>query len=127
MILDAAVQQRLVDHLGGGGSLLLTGRLPQRAPENRPCTLLADAMGLTPGEIVWGTSRHYPSLVGRGLADWMPETRVGWLAGLESASAHPLFTDVDGRTCAVTVVSGPGRAVVATSELPSHRRSSRRC
>ena len=34
--------------------------------------------------------------------------------------AHPLFTDVDGRTCAVTVVSGPGRAVVAASELPSH-------
>ena len=94
VILDAAVQQRLVDHLTAGGSLLLTGRLPQRDQENRPCTVLADALGLTPGDIVWGTSRRYPSLVGHGLADFMPETRVGWLAELESSTAERLFTDV---------------------------------
>ena len=97
-----------------------TGRLPQRDQENRPCTVLADALRLSPGEIVWGSSRRYPSLVGHGLADWMPETRVGWLAGLESATGEPLFTDVDGRTCAVTVAAGAGRAVVAITELPSH-------
>ena len=120
VVLDMAVQRRLVDHLDGGGSLLLIGRLPQRDSENRPCTVLADALGLSPGELVRGTSRHYPSLVGHGVAAWMPETRVGWLAGLNSAGAEPLFTDVAGRTCAVTVEDGPGRAIVATTDLPSH-------
>ena len=120
VVLDPAVQRRLVDHLSEGGSLLLVGRLPQRDSENRPCTVLADALGLSPGELVRGTSRHYPSLVGHGVADWMPETRVGWLAGLNSAGAEPLFTDVAGRTCAVTVDAGPGHAIVATTDLPSH-------
>jgi len=35
-VLDAPVQQRLVDHLTDGGYLLPTGRLPQRDPENPP-------------------------------------------------------------------------------------------
>jgi beta-galactosidase len=120
VVLDSAVQQRLVDHLTDGGSLLLTGRLPQRESENRPCTVLADALGLSPGELVRGTDHLYPSLVGHGLADWMPETRVSWLAGLEYTTATPLFTDVNGRTCALAVEAGSGRAVVATTELPSH-------
>ena len=66
------------------------------------------------------TSRHYPSLVGHGVADWIPETRVSWLAGLNSADVEPVFTDVAGRTCAVTVDAGPGCAIVATTDLPSH-------
>jgi beta-galactosidase len=124
-VLDAAVQHRLVDHLGAGGSLLLTGRLPQRDPENRPCRVLADALGLRAGPLMHGTNRYYPSLLGHGLAQALPETRIGWLASLEGASlqegrADPVFTDVEGRICAVTVDLGPGRAVVATSELPSH-------
>jgi beta-galactosidase len=69
---------------------------------------------------VRGTSRSYPSLVGKGVASWMPETRVGWLERLESATAEPLFTDVDGRTCAVMADVGAGRAIVATTELPTH-------
>ena len=87
--------------------------------------MLADALGLRAGPLVHGTSRYYPSLIGHGLARSLPETRVGWLASLAGASleegrAEPLFTDVEGRTCAVTVELGRGRAVVATSELPSH-------
>jgi beta-galactosidase len=120
VVLDAAVQHRLVDHLADGGSLLLTGRLPQRDQENRRCTVLANALGLSPAELVRGTNRFYPSLVGQGVASWMPETRVGWFERLESATAEPLFTDVDGRTCAVTADVGAGLAVVATTDLPSH-------
>jgi hypothetical protein len=67
-MLDAAVQHRLVDHLTDGGSLLLTGRLPQRDPENHPCTVLADVLGPQAGPLVHGTSRYYPSLTGHGLA-----------------------------------------------------------
>ncbi len=121
LVLDPTVQHRLKRHLLEGGSLLLVGRLPQRDTENRPCTVLADALGLRPGELVRGTDRHYPSLVGHGLASWLPETRVGWLAALApSTDDERLFTDVDGRTCAVTTRVGAGRAIVATVELPTH-------
>lgn len=117
LVLDAAVQHRLADHVGGGGSLLLLGRLPERDSENRPCSVLADALGLSAGAVVRGSSDYYPSLVGRGLAAGTPETTVGWLAELRCTAGGALFTDVEGRTCAVTVGSGAGRAVVVTAEL----------
>ncbi len=117
-ILDGAVQRRLTDHVLGGGSLLLTGLLPERDSEDRPCRVLADALGLVGGPVVHGTSHYYPSVVGQGLAAGMPETRVGWLAGMEPAG-EAVLTDVDGRTCGVAVRAGAGRAVVLTAELPA--------
>ena len=127
VILDADVQQRLVDHVAGGGSLLLTGRLPERDSENRPCTVLADFLGLGAGEMVRGTARYFPSVVGRGPADFLPETRVGWLAGLhlrpdvrpEPVDA-PLLSDLENRTCGFALDAGRGRVVVVTAELPAH-------
>ncbi|GAA1837563.1 beta-galactosidase [Microlunatus capsulatus] len=119
-VLDAAVQRRLADHVRDGGSLLLLGRLPQRDPEDRPCTVLADALGLAPGERVAEDGHHHPSLVGHGLAADLPETRVGWLDALTApAGAEPLLTDVDDRLCGVTLAVGAGRAVVVTAELPA--------
>lgn len=117
-VLDADVQRRLADHVTGGGSLLLVGRLPQRDPEDRPCTVLADALGLAAGPSVQGDAQHHPSLVGRGLAAGLPETRVGRLDTVEG-SGESLFTDVDGHRCGVTLTAGAGRAVVVTAELPA--------
>lgn len=120
VVLDAAVQRRLVGHVVGGGSLLLTGRLPQRDQENRSCTVLADALGLRPGALVHGSSSYYPSLVGHGIVADRPETRVGWLAELvpsDDRTHAPLLTDVEGRTCGAAVEVGSGRAVLVTAEL----------
>jgi len=119
VFLDGTVQRRLADHVCGGGSLLMIGKLPQRDTEDRTCTVLADALGLRPGEPVFGNESYYPSLVGRGLAEGLPETRAGWLAGVEGVGSSPLFTDVEGRTCGVTVEVGSGRAVVLTCEVAS--------
>lgn len=120
LILHAAVQQRLADHVIGGGSLLLVGRLPQLDPEHRPCTVLADALGLTAGDAVNGSAHYFPSLIGHGPASDLPETRVGSFVELHGSDAAPLFTDVEGRVATVTCEVGAGRAVVATTELPSH-------
>ena len=114
------MQRRLADHLSGGGALLLIGRLPQRDTENARCTVLADALALQSGDLVRGSHLYYPSVSGHGVAGWLPETRVGWLAPLFGPAATPLLTDVDGRTCAVSVTAGSGRAVVITAELPAH-------
>ena len=130
-VLDAAVQQRLVDHVAGGGSLLLTGRLPERDPENRPCTVLADASVWPPASWSAGTSRYFPSVVGHGLAAFLPETRVGWLA--ESGSSARACRRAAVHRCRGTdlrrwrVEVGAGRAVVVTAELPRTRRCTPPC
>ncbi|MGA8115091.1 MAG: beta-galactosidase [Actinocatenispora sp.] len=128
--LDEAVQRRLLTHLDGGGGLLLLGRLPVRDLYGRPCTLLADALGLRPGRLVHGTDRYYPSLrahswataarpAGSLPAAW-PETRVGWLEQLVHGDGEPVLTDVaDDGVCGIEVTRGAGRAVVLTAELPS--------
>ncbi|WP_460459161.1 beta-galactosidase [Angustibacter peucedani] len=121
--LDADVQQRLVDHARGGGSLLLLGPVPQRDLEGDPCTVLADALGLVPGEMVWRRPDYFPSLVAHGwLAPW-PETAVGWVQPLEVSGGEVLLTDQHHqRPCAVDVRLGEGRAVVLAAEMPSDPR-----
>ena len=42
--------------------------------------MLADVLGLASGDLVRGSARYFPSVVGHGLAAFLPETRVGWLA-----------------------------------------------
>ena len=127
--LDDAVQHRLVRHLRSGGGLLWLGPLPQRDLRDRPCTVLADALGVRPGVRLAGMPRYFPSIRGHGLLDVMAETRVGWLqeivasaVGGQPAPPEPLLTDVDGRACGVLATAGAGRAILLTAEVPSHPR-----
>ncbi|WP_295702123.1 beta-galactosidase [Lapillicoccus sp.] len=119
--LDRRVQERLVAHLDGGGGLLLLGLVPEHDLEDAPCAVLAEALGIRGHELVHGDDRHYPSLVGLGLAAAIPETRVGWLQPLDlgSSGATPLLTDVDGHVCGVEVTLGRGTAVLLTADMPS--------
>jgi beta-galactosidase len=43
---DAAVQQKLVEYVHQGGSLILAGRLCEEAFDHTPCTILRDAIGI---------------------------------------------------------------------------------
>jgi beta-galactosidase len=122
-VLDLPVQEHLVTHLRDGGRLLLLGRVPEIDLEGRPCTVLADALGVRGGEVRWGGPSYFPSVVSTdGAAALGSETRVGWLQPLEAAAGTPLLLDVSDRSpCAVEVQVGPGRAAVVAAELPSHR------
>ena len=112
--LDAAVQHRLTAHLRSGGGLLLLGPLPDRDLEARPCTTLADALGLTAGRLIRGSHRYFPSIA----TGSRPETRVEWLQEIEGG--RPLLTDVaTGRPCGVETGHGAGRAVILAAGLPS--------
>jgi beta-galactosidase len=122
-VLDRPVQEHLLAHLRAGGRLLLLGRVPEMDLEGRPCTVLAEALGVRGGDVRWGGPSYFPSVVS---ADGAPalgsETRVGWLQPLDAPGGTPLLLDVaDGRPCAVEVAVGPGRAALVTAELPSHR------
>ena len=117
--LDRPTQARLVEHLTGGGRLLLLGPAPQRDLEGRECRELLDAMTVEAGETVRDSSRYYPSVRGRGWADVIPETRVGWFQVLAPTSGNAVLADVEGRVCGVDVPVGTGRVVLLSAELPS--------
>ncbi|MGZ4744815.1 MAG: beta-galactosidase [Oryzihumus sp.] len=114
------VQRRLVAHVEGGGGLLLLGPLPRLDLEGRPCTVLADALGVRPGEVVRESAHTYPSVVTHGWAAPWAETRVGWWQELHPVRGDVVLTDTTGRVCGVDVPLGAGRAVVLSAEvLPS--------
>jgi hypothetical protein len=106
-----------------GGRLLLTGALPTQTPDGTPCTLLADALGLTPGELVDGTPHYFPSV---RAATWTTKVHVGVLQPLtltdSSTVTHDVFaTDTaTGSPVGVEVRAGNGHAVVLTCDYPAH-------
>jgi beta-galactosidase len=119
--LAEQVQRRVVAHTEAGGRVLLLGPLPERDLDGRPCCLLADALGLTPGDVRRDSGHHYPSVLAQGWAAPLPETRVGWRQELHHDRGDVVLTDVYGAVCGVDVPVGAGRVVVLAAELPSSR------
>lgn len=117
--LSAEVQQRVLDHVRGGGGLLLLGRLPERDLEGEPCTVLADGLGVRAGGFVHDDQHFFPSVVRHGWAAPGPEVRVGWRQEIHAPDGEVVLTDVDGAVCGVSVTAGSGRAVLLTAGLPS--------
>jgi beta-galactosidase len=114
--LGAQVQRRLADHVLGGGSLLLSGVLPDRDRDGSPCTILADALGVRGGRFVPASPDYFTSVSGPGLL----EVRVGY-AQLLSADADPLLVEVgSGEPCGYRLTAGAGRAVVLAADYPCH-------
>lgn len=119
--LARPVQQRLVDHLDGGGGLILLGKLPELDLEGRPCRVLADALAVTAGAVVREGPHYYPSVASRSWLPAIPEKRAGWLQPLMADAGEPLLVDVStGLPCGLEIRRGAGRAVLLTAELASH-------
>jgi beta-galactosidase len=122
--LSAVVQQRVLDHVESGGGLLYLGPLPERDLEGEPCTLLAEGLGLRPGDLVRDSAEFFPSVVRHSWAAPGPEVRVSWRQRLEpvdETAVEVVLTDVDGAVCGVATTAGSGRAVVLAAGLPSDR------
>ena len=117
--LAPEVQQGLVDHLVLGGGLLMLGLLPDRDLEGRPCTILAEALGVTGADRRSAGRQYFPSAVASGWAAPWPETRVGWFQALEHERGDAVLREVDGAVCGVDVEVGAGRAILLAAELPS--------
>ncbi|MCF6471784.1 glycosyl hydrolase [Nonomuraea sp. MG754425] len=114
--LGTGVQQRLADHVRGGGRLLLAGVLPQRDVDGSPCTILADALGLRAGPAVHGSAESFPSVRAAGLSEvrvevFQPLTGEGEILAADVASGAPV---------GMAVRAGRGRAVVLTCDYPCH-------
>ncbi|WNM39238.1 beta-galactosidase [Micromonospora halotolerans] len=117
--LGREVQQRLVEHLRGGGRLLLHGVLPERDHDGSRCTLLADALGLSFTGRVDDGPQSFPSVVGQGWAAGPAEARVGYAQRLAGPAAEPVLVEIgSGEPCAVEVAVGAGRALVIAADVP---------
>jgi len=125
--MDASVQSTLVRYLTAGGRLLLVGEVPAYDMEARPCSVLRDALGLTP----WGgadspdqhlrTSDHafFLSVCTNGWAAPRPEVRVSYAQLFEAATGDVVVYDYDsGAGCGFDIPVGNGRAVVLTTDYP---------
>ena len=129
--LSAAVQQKLADFVHAGGRLLLAGALPTRDEAGKPCTVLADALGLRVSgsyadQVIedgrprtWFTTVRLEPVVIVG----RPEVRVSAAQTIDVSAADRsvvLVREVSGgQPCAVEVSAGEGRAIVLACDYPA--------
>lgn len=125
-VLDGGVQERLVEHVRGGGGLLLVGDLPELDLRGRPCTGLADALGLRrTGEVRSGPGLPCDVRAAGWAAGWteVPSRRVTLLDLSEAPAGAEVVAEeaTTGAPCAASVPVEDGLAVVVAGDvaLPS--------
>ena len=125
--LGRGVQEFLAHHLETGGRLLLAGDLPAEDADGSPCTVLADALGLTSAGLVaesmHADREYFPSVraVGPLAEHGTREVRVT-RAQLLAGAGEPLLRETgSGLPAAVRVEpAGGGVAVVLGADYPVH-------
>lgn len=125
--LGRGVQEFLAEHLRSGGRLLLTGDLPSEDADGAPCTVLADALGVSSeGTVVESMdpyAPYFPSVraVGPLAEHGDREVRVT-RAQLFAGAGEPLLTESGtGLAAAVRIeTAGGGRAVLLGADYPVH-------
>ncbi len=131
--LGRGVQEFLAEHLATGGRLLLAGDLPAEDADGSPCTVLADALGLTSARVVvesmHADRQYFPSVRAVGALAERGErevrvTRAQLLDGaaLTSGAGEVLLRETgSGLPAAVRIdAAGGGRAVVLGADYPVH-------
>lgn len=131
--LGRRVQEFLAEHLATGGRLLLAGDLPTEDTDGTPCTILADALGLSSAGVVvesmHADRQYFPSVraVGPLAESGGREVRVTRAQLFDVAAAFVSTTSVllretqSGLPAAVRVeTSGGGVAVVLGADYPVH-------
>ncbi|MGM0865694.1 MAG: beta-galactosidase [Bacillota bacterium] len=111
--LHREVQQKLVDFLHAGGGILLYGEVPTHDMEAKPCTILADALGVQPKEVRTANLNYKLSVYADGWAKQRPEIRTHKAQALEVGDAEAIFriygTD---EVCGFDTKVGNGKAIV---------------
>jgi beta-galactosidase len=115
--LAEPLQRRLVRYLRAGGGLLLSGRVPVTDMAGEKCTVLGDALGLTPGRTLTDADRFFLSVTSHGWAAPRAEIRVPTAQLCSAARGRTVLREVStGDGCGFEVTVGDGRAVVITCD-----------
>ncbi len=111
---DAAVQAKLAAYVRQGGRLVLVGRLCQEDFDHRPCTLLADALGIT--RIVGGEPFRTESISAFGYTD----VPASFVEAYEGRFAEVVATRSDGGIVGFVQTLGRGQALVFGASLAAN-------
>ncbi|TCC01853.1 beta-galactosidase [Kribbella soli] len=123
--LGVKVQRWLTDHVRNGGNLLLTGRLPDRDQDGAPCTILADAFGLSSAGFRIDrrdeSGPYWPTVTGSGSFPLDADLRVSSAQLLRApAEAEVLLREVgSGLPCAIQAQLGAGSMIFVGCDFPA--------
>ena len=116
--MDPMVQEKLGRFVQAGGRLLLYGEVPLFDMEGRPCTTLADLLGLRVVESLRGSEKVLLSLHADSWAAPRPQVRTHEAQTLEAPGSTVLFRlHGGGEPVAVDLLAGQGRAIVIATAL----------
>ncbi len=110
------IQRKLAAWLQHGGGLLIYGELPLFDLEGERCTILSDALGVTPQGSRQASESYFLTLRADGWAAPRPEIRTHYAQIWNAPSAESLLRVADtGEICGFETAVGKGRAVVLTT------------
>ncbi|WP_202972462.1 beta-galactosidase [Clostridium thermosuccinogenes] len=111
--MDSSIQKKLVDYMSSGGGLLIYGELPQYDMEGKPCSLLAEALGVEVSGERYDGQGFYLSIYADGWANPRPEIRSHYAQVFKSDKVDAILrvrgTD---EICGFDMAVGRGRAIV---------------
>lgn len=106
------VQTKLVNYIEDGGSLLIYGEVPLYDMEGNPCTVLADALGVTAIGNLSDQMRYSLSLYADGWAAPRPEIRTHHAQLFELSKGEALFRVYGSdEACGFEVPIGKGKVI----------------
>ncbi|MDN4076022.1 beta-galactosidase [Fictibacillus terranigra] len=111
--MNPGIQQKLSDYVREGGGLLLYGEVPVYDMEGKPCTLLADSLGVSPRGTRKDSDHYFLSVTAAGWASPRPEVRSHTAHTYEISEAEPILT-VYGtdEVCGFEAMYGQGKAIM---------------
>ncbi|MGM7702760.1 beta-galactosidase [Pseudalkalibacillus sp. Hm43] len=114
LYLDRTVQQKLVDYMNVGGRIMLYGQVPNYDLEAKPCTILAEALGVKHKAVRSGDAHFALSVYGVGRAESRPEIRTHMAQEFDIQGAIEPFLRVYGsdEVCGFHTQVGDGEATV---------------
>ncbi len=118
--MDARAQQNLLDYIRSGGHLICFPTLPRTDLQARPCTILADGLGIRRDRI----SRRRGEII--GWEDTGQEIyTIGCIETFQADRMQVIARTVDQRVCGLRIASGKGLATVLGTgfkhQAPAHR------
>ncbi|HEX6291900.1 MAG TPA: beta-galactosidase [Herpetosiphonaceae bacterium] len=114
--MAASVQAAIVSYLHAGGGVLLYGEVPLFDMEARPCTILADALGLRSIGSRSASAHYFLSLVAQSWAAPRPEIRTHFMQSFAPERGDVILRAYDpDEACGFDIPVGAGRAIAITT------------
>jgi beta-galactosidase len=114
--MDVGLQEKIVGYMEAGGGVLLYGEVPLYDMEGGDCTLLANALGLTPLGSRNASTFYYLSAYAQGWASPRAEVRTRHAQVFEPSKGEVILRVVGtDEACGFDIKVGQGRAIVIST------------